>query len=260
MLAVTETSKAEASRWPSKHCQTKRPSPMNILVVDDHFLIRDALCGCLKRLHSDATILEAANGHQAMELVSEHTEIQLVLLELSLPDQDGFSVLGELRERHPTVSVVVLSARQDPDSVARAFALGALGFIPKSERLEVLLGALELVFAGGTYIPSQFLLCEARSSSKPNASFAANSMRLRKPADLGLTGRQLDVLELMMKGKSNKVICRELNRAEPTVKNHVTAILKTLKVMNRTEAVIAVSSLGWKRPLTQSHVASQCAS
>jgi DNA-binding CsgD family transcriptional regulator len=68
-------------------------------------------------------------------------------------------------------------------------------------------------------------------------------MRPRKPADLGLTGRQLDVLELMMTGKSNKAICRKLNRAEPTVKNHVTAILKTLKVMNRTEAVIAVSSL-----------------
>jgi DNA-binding NarL/FixJ family response regulator len=244
MLALTETSKVEASRWPPKRGQTKRPSPMNILVVDDHFLIRDALRDWLKRLNSEATVLEAANGHQAIELVSEHTQIQLVLLELNLPDRDGFSVLSELRERHPTVSVVVVSARQDPDSVARAFDLGALGFIPKSERLEVLLSALELVFAGGTYIPSQFLLCEARSSSNPNAPFAAGGVRPRKLADFGLTGRQLDVLELMMKGKSNKAICRELNRAEPTVKNHVTAILKALKVMNRTEAVIAVSSLG----------------
>jgi DNA-binding NarL/FixJ family response regulator len=255
MLALTETSNVDAGRWASKHSQTKRPSPMNILVVDDHFLIREALRACLKKLNSDATILEASNGQQAIRLVAEHTEIQLVLLELNLPDRDGFSVLDELREHHPTVSVVVLSARQDPDSVARAFELGALGFIPKSERLEVLLSALELVFAGGSYIPSQFLLSEARVSSRPDAPFAAGGMRPRKPADFGLTGRQLAVLELMMKGKSNKAICRELNRAEPTVKNHVTAILKALKVMNRTEAVIAVSSLGWERPLTQSHAA-----
>jgi len=226
---------------------------MNILVVDDHFLIRDALRDWLKRLNRDVTILEATDGHQALELVSKHTEIQLVVLELNLPGRDGFSVLDELREHHPTVSVVVLSARQDPDSVARAFDLGALGFIPKSERPEVLLSALELVFAGGTYIPSQLLLSEVHASSKAETPFAAVGTRTRKPADLGLTGRQLDVLELMMKGKSNKAICRELNRAEPTVKNHVTAILKALKVMNRTEAVITVSSLGWERPLVQSH-------
>ncbi len=252
MLALTETPKAEASRQPPKHAQTKRPSPMNILVVDDHFLIRDALRGWLKKLSNDATILEAANGHQAIRLVSEHTELQFVLLELDLPDRDGFTVLGELRERHPAVSVVVLSARQDPESVARALNLGALGFIPKSERQEVLLSALELVFAGGTYIPNQLLVGEVHSSPKPNAFFAGG-MRSRKPADFGLTDRQLAVLELMMKGKSNKAICRELKRAEPTVKNHVTAILKALKVMNRTEAVITVSSLGWEWPLTHSH-------
>ena len=115
----------------------------------------------------------------------------------------------------------------------------------------MLLAALELVLAGGTYIPPQLLLCEARSSSKPNAPFAASGMRPWKPADFGLTGRQRHVLELMMKGKCNKAIGRELSLAEPTVKNHVTAILKALKVMNRTEAVIAISSLGWEPPLTQ---------
>src|SRR5262245_52928695 len=102
MLALTETT-ADASRWPSKHSQTRRPCPMNILVVDDHFLIRDALRDWLKRLNRDVTILEATDGHQALELVSKHTEIQLVVLELNLPGRDGFSVLDELREHHPTV-------------------------------------------------------------------------------------------------------------------------------------------------------------
>jgi DNA-binding NarL/FixJ family response regulator len=250
MLAVTETSKAEASRWPSKHGQTKRPSPMNILVVDDHFLIREALRGFLKKMKSDATILEAANGHQAIQLVSEHADVRLVLLELNLPDRDGFSVLSELRERHPSVSVVVLSARQDRDSVAKALDLGALGFIPKSGLREVMLRALALVLAGGVYIPPEILLREQRGLASPKLACAPGT-RPVKPADLGLTDRQADVLALMMQGKSNKAISRILNLALPTVKNHVTAILKSIKVTNRTEAVIAIGSFGLKWPLVQ---------
>ena len=108
--------------------QAARKCSIKILVVDAHFLIREALRDCLKTLNRDATVLEAVNGHQAMQVISEHNDIRLIVLELNLPDRDGFSVLGELRERHPTISVVVLSARQDRDSVARALDLGALGF------------------------------------------------------------------------------------------------------------------------------------
>ena len=122
MLAITEANlcNLDAGLWRSEHRQADRQCSMKILVVDDHFLIREALRGCLKVLESNATILEAGSGHQAMQLLSEHADIRLVLLELNLPDRDGFSVLGELRERHPAISIVVLSARQDRDSVARA--------------------------------------------------------------------------------------------------------------------------------------------
>jgi DNA-binding NarL/FixJ family response regulator len=220
-------------------------------VVDDHFLIREALRGCLKKVKSSATILEATNGHQAMELVAENADIHLVVLELDLPDRDGFSVLGELRERHPTVSVVVLSARRDPDSVARALDLGALGFIPKSELREVMLSAFNLVLAGGVYIPPEIIVREQRPPTSPELACIASGAKAVRPADLGLTGRQADVLLLMMKGKSNKAICRDLNLALPTVKNHVTAILKAIKVTNRTEAVIATGSLGLDWPFVQ---------
>src|SRR4030095_1701384 len=202
---------------------------MKILVVDDHELIREALHGVLKELKRDVIVLEAADSCQAMQHLSEQADIGLILLDLSLPDRDGFSVLSELCERRPAISVVVLSARQDRDSVAKALDLGALGFIPKSGQREVMLSALDLVLAGGVYIPPELLLREQRPLMSPKLACIASSTRPVRPADLGLTDRQADVLGLMMTGKSNKAICRELDLALPTVKNHVTAILKAIK-------------------------------
>ena len=218
---------------------------MKVLVVDDHVLIREALRGVLKDLKDDATIIEASNGRQAMQLVEEHSDLGLILLDLNLPDRSGFDVLAELRERHPAISTVVLSALNDRDTVTRALDLGALGFIPKSSTREVMLSALRLVFSGGIYIPPDILV--RREPAPPQSPSAASGTQPRamSPRDLGLTDRQVDVLALMMQGKSNKAICRALDLAEPTVKNHVTAILKALKVSNRTEAVIAVGALGW---------------
>jgi len=246
MLAVTDANvtNSDAVLRRSERGQAKRKCSIKILVVDAHFLIREALRDCLMIWNSNATILEAVNGHQAMQLMSEHSDIQLIVLELNLPDLDGFSVLGELRERHPTTSVVVLSTRQDRDSVTRALELGALGFIPKSEMREVMLSAFNLVLSGGTYIPPEIISREQHALTSPRLACIASGTRAVKPGDLGLTGRQTDVLRLMMKGKSNKAISRELNLALPTVKNHVTAILKAINVTNRTEAVIATGSLG----------------
>ncbi len=220
---------------------------MKILVVDDHILIREALRGVLKELRSDAVVLEASDGGQGMQLMAEHADINLVLLDLNLPDRDGFSMLAELRERYLATSVVVLSGQQDRGSVVKALDLGALGFIPKSAPREVMLAALELVFAGGIYIPPEILSRhEPMPTQDPPAPSAEASRRL--PKDLGLTERQLEVLALIMRGKSNKAISRVLDVAEPTVKNHITAILKALKVSNRTEAVISVLRSGWELP------------
>ena len=250
MFSITKTNVSSSDSCPPElargHAEA-RP-PMKILVVDEHFLIRDALCAVIKELKNDATVLEAADGRQTMQLVSEQRDIALVLLELDLPDRDGMSVLRELRERHPVISVVVLSARQERASVAKALDLGAHGFIPKSGQREIMLSALNLVFAGGVYIPPEILVCEDLPLPKPALTrLAADTARVT-PGDLGLTGRQLDVLALMMQGKSNKAICRVVELALPTVKNHVTAVLKALKVTNRTEAVIAVGELGWELP------------
>jgi DNA-binding NarL/FixJ family response regulator len=218
---------------------------MKVLVIDDHVLIRDALRGVLKEVNDDAVIVEASDCRQAMRLVKEHPDIDLILLDLNLPDRNGFEVLADLRERHPAISTVVLSAFNDRENVARALDVGALGFIPKSSTRGVMLSALRLIFAGGIYIPPDILVRREPVPSQPRSGTSGTASRPLSPRDLGLTDRQADVLTLMMQGKSNKAICRTLDLAEPTVKNHVTAILKALKVTNRTEAVIAVGALGW---------------
>lgn len=213
---------------------------MKILVVDDHQLIREALRGVLKELRRDAVVLEAPNAAQAEQIIAEQADINLVLLDLTLPDRDGFSVLEELRRRYPAIPVVVLSATQDRSNVVKALDLGASGYIPKSARREVMLSAIQLVLAGGIYIPPQIL---ERDSSPAAATTQVVDREWIEicGSQVGLTGRQIDVLVLMMQGMNNKTICRVLSLAEPTVKNHVSAILRAFKVTNRTEVVIAVN-------------------
>jgi DNA-binding NarL/FixJ family response regulator len=217
---------------------------MKILVVDDHVLIRQAMHGMLRKLRRDAVVLEASSSEKAMRVIAEQPDVSLILLDLSLPDRDGFSVLEELREQFPAIAVVVVSAVHDPGNVRKALELGALGYIPKSAQGDVILGALRLVLSGGLYIPPEILI---RSGPSPMAVDHHHYSGMSDASDyMGLTDRQLEVLGLMMQGKSNKTICRILELAEPTVKNHVTAILKTLNVTNRTEAVVAANNLGWK--------------
>jgi DNA-binding NarL/FixJ family response regulator len=217
---------------------------MKVLVVDDHALIREALRGVLRELHADMQVLEAETSQQGMEMIQQHPDLALVLLDLRLPDRDGMDVLVELRELYPAISVVMLSAFNDRDNVFKALDCGALGFIPKTDSREVLLSALRLILAGGVYIPPAVLAREQPASASPSRPEG----RRPSPAELGLTERQVEVMALMMHGKSNKLICRELNLAEPTVKNHVSAIFKALGVSNRTEAVLAVAALGWELP------------
>jgi DNA-binding NarL/FixJ family response regulator len=213
---------------------------MNVIIVDDHALIREALHAVLKQLKQEAVIFEASNSRQAMHLVEEHPDTSLILLDINLPDRDGFSILRELRDRYPTIAIIILSSSSDQDTVKRAFKLGALGFIPKTTEREVMLNAIELVFSGGIYIPSE-ILEEAAPSLPPDKPMMRDSLK-----GLGLTDRQIEVLALLMMGKSNKIIARALDMAVPTVKNHITVVLKALGVTSRTEAVIKLGKMGWE--------------
>jgi DNA-binding NarL/FixJ family response regulator len=209
---------------------------MEVLIVDDHALIRDALRRVLEQLGREVTVFEAGDCGRAFALIEAQPELELVLLDLNLPGMHGLAALGELRTRYPAVSVVVISAAEDRASVTQALDHGAMGYIPKSSSNEVLASALRLVLSGGIYIPPA-ILGAAEPVLRPGGA------KLR-PSDLGLTERQSQILTLLMQGKSNKLICRELDLAESTVKNHVTHVLKTLSVTSRTQAVIAAARIG----------------
>jgi DNA-binding NarL/FixJ family response regulator len=218
---------------------------MKCLIVDDHVLIREALRGVLRELKGEATaVIEALDAGHAVRQLEQHPDVELILLDLALPDRDGFDLLLELGRRYATIPVVVLSAHHDRDRVMKALDLGALGFIPKSASREVMLSAFNLIFSGGIYVPAEILPHHARSV----AEAAVPGRPGMQIAELGLTKRQLEVLALMAQGKSNKAICRILDLAEPTVKIHVSAILKALKATNRTEAVVAACALGLRLP------------
>ena len=218
---------------------------MKILVVDDHPLIREALKQVLSTLDSDIQVLEAQSAREGFAVSKAHPDLHLILLDLGLPGEDGLDSLPLLRERAPQVPVVVFSASDHPDVVKRAIDAGAMGFIPKTSSNALLVNALRFVLAGGVYLPLEVLRQPSSASSGIAESPPGGSSGFR---ELGLTQRQAQVLALLVQGKSNKLICRELNLAEGTVKVHVAAVLKTLGVANRTQAVLAVSRLGIKLP------------
>ena len=219
---------------------------MKVLVVDDHPLIRQALHAVLTQLDSNLQVLEAGNCPDALELAVANPDLDVVLLDIHLPGLSGLDALQSFRERVPDVPVVVISASEDPNDVTRALDSGAMGFIPKSQSSQVMISALRLVLSGGVYLPHEMMRRTPGSGGgapPPVGAAATTSYR-----DIGITERQAQVLALLVQGKPNKLICRDLDLAEGTVKIHITAILKALKVSNRTQAVIEVSRLGLKLP------------
>jgi len=207
---------------------------MKILIVDDHPLIQEALQHVLAALDPALELIQAQDASEAHAALSREPDTDLILLDLALPDSDGFELLGDLRREWPGMPVLVLSATHDRSTVEHALDLGAMGFIPKTANTRVLLEALRLVLSGGVYLPSE----------SGRASGGIRPRAVTRPDQLGLTLRQADVLKLLVQGKPNKLIRRDLRLSEGTVKVHVSAILRALNVRNRTQVVIELARRG----------------
>lgn len=222
---------------------------MKILIVDDHGLVREGLRAILGRSELSVQCLEAWDSTSFWSMFEQHTDIDLVLLDIQLPDVSGLRLLDDLTRQHPQLPVIMLSADHDFDIVHRALEQGACGFLPKSSLNQVLVSAIRLVASGGIYVPPEALQRTAAipaSSEPPTAAMTVES--------LGFTARQTDVFMLLLQGMSNKLICRELDLAEPTVKIHVRGILRTLGVSSRAEVIARYSQLGLTHPaLQQAH-------
>ena len=214
---------------------------MKVLVVDDHPLVRDAMSGILAGFSSALEIIEASDCAAGLAIARAHPDLGLVLLDLELPGSRGFDALDRFRREHPTLPVVILSMHRDRHAVRGAIERGAMGFIPKASPKEVIAGAVRLVLSGGVYLPPEAL---AEADGDAVAGAFPPHAGTRSLADLGLTPRQGQVLALIMQGKSNKEICRDLGLADRTVKVHVTAVLNALRVPSRAKAVVAAGKLG----------------
>ena len=213
---------------------------VKILVVDDYALVREGLRHALQALGESVEVLEAADAEEALRLIDQQPPLDLVLLDIGLPGMDGFLALDEMRRGHSCVPIVVLSASAEQRDIAAALNMGAMGYIPKMAPREVMLRALRLVLAGGIYIPPQALgLPEFSSAQAGGGATMPKSIE-----DFGLTERQRQVLSRIAQGKPNKAIANELQISEPTVKAHVTEILRALKASSRAQAMVTARRFG----------------
>jgi len=212
-----------------------------LVIVDDHPLFRGAMRLALEGgldigIHGSghAEILEAGDFKQLQAILADSHEIDLVLLDLSMPGVSGFSGLLSLRAEHALVPVVIVSATDDPATINRALELGASGFVPKSAGIETIREAITSVLLGDVWKPDDV---ELTSESDPEIADLIKRLAT-------LTPQQTRVLSMISQGLLNKQIAYELNVSEATVKAHVSAVLQKLHVDSRTQAVIAVNKLG----------------
>ena len=234
----------------------KEGGSMKALLIDDHPLILSALQAVIQGLGTDVAVVGVATARAARETLAADSSFDLVLLDLQLADQDGFELLAELRGAYPALPVVVVSASDRSTDVIRAIDLGAMGFVPKCASNDTLFQAIDMVMSGGIYVPP--MIMRSHVASRPNVVPAASqgwgvrlddtpagSDRKAGPplAALGLTPRQTDVLALLLQVQPNKLIARALNLSVETVKDHVAAVLRTLNVSSRTQAVLAISQM-----------------
>jgi DNA-binding NarL/FixJ family response regulator len=205
------------------------------LIIDDHPLFREALTSAVRMAYPDVDAVEARSIAEALGFLAGPAQFDLALLDLSMPDVNGFEGLLQLRTRYPRLPVVVVSGHEDPKIIAEALSYGAAGFIPKSVRKVDLADAIRSVMEGAIHVPENYDSPPADTGSADRAEMVRRLARL--------TPQQLRVLQMLRQGLLNKQIAFELQVGETTVKAHVSEILRKLNVYSRTQAVIEVSKL-----------------
>lgn len=251
---------------------------MKFLVADDHELIRQGVKGMLRGLDPDAQFDEADNWEALALLARPDADHDLAIVDLHMPGMSGASSLEELLKANPALPLVVLSAEESPDEMRAVLAAGALGFVPKRQPASVMLKAIELVLSGGAYVPMEALsLLGSRDTQAAPVSASANtptdplpqaaapaaahapgqsSAALTEPLTQiqalqphqrhlleNLSPRQQDIMRLVHRGWTNKMIARDLGVAEGTVKVHLSVIFRALGVHNRSTAIAVIN--GW---------------
>jgi DNA-binding NarL/FixJ family response regulator len=213
---------------------------IKVLMVDDHVLFRDGMRYVLQQLADDVEVIDSGNFVDGMKQAANNPDIDLALLDLNMPGSEGVKSILAFHESNPGIPLVVVSGSDQRDDIEKVMEYGAMGFISKMSSSKIMLAALRMVLDGGVYLPPQLL--QQAMVGLDQGGMDKRSVRSNKN---WLTTRQMQTLQLLAEGLSNKEISERLNLAEGTVKIHTAAVYQALRVNSRLEAVSAARRLGF---------------
>ena len=224
---------------------SEKALPMRIVVADDHALVRGGIGILIKMLIPNAQLIECNNFEKTLTVLDNPEPVDLLLLDLLMPGMDPVKSIQQICSTWPDLPVVVVSVREDIQTIRQALRAGAAGYIPKTSSPDVTMNAIRLVLSGGIYVPPNALQLGGRgddaAASLRDGLEQENGPSPRKAA--GLTSRQVEILDLIAEGKSNKAIAADLELAPGTIKMHLSRIYKVLNVKSRTEAMAKFAKL-----------------
>ncbi len=207
---------------------------MKVLITDEQSLFRDGLSLRLKQINQDIVILQSSSLAEMQKILSKETDIDILILDIDLAELNATEIISKIKSLAPNTKIVAISSSEDTRNIKKILSCGVKGYIPKRSDSNILSGALKLILDGGTYIPPAML-----DNGVDYSTYQVNS-----PLKKNLTNRQSQVLDLIAQGKSNKQIAYDMGVSEATVKLHINALLRCLKVNNRTQAVITAQKMG----------------
>lgn len=210
---------------------TASQAGLRILIADDHALVRGGLALLIEMASPGAEVLQANNLVQVTGYLQEEKSIDLLMLDLMMPGMQGEPDIKTISQSWPEIPIIIVSVNEDIDSIRNSLAAGAMGYIPKTSSPDVTVSAIQLVLAGGVYVPPHVLQLGNAESLKSETDSRLENRH-------GLTERQVEVLDLIAIGKSNQAVAGELGLTTGTIKMHVSAIFKRLGVSSRTEAAM----------------------
>lgn len=206
---------------------------MKILIADNHALFRDGLSLRLKEILPDAQIQQVSSYSQILKILAAEKDIDLLFLDVEMQDMPWQDALRQIRATAPNTKIAVISASEDSRTIRLILATGINGYISKRIEIKEFFNAVQFILEGGVYVPA----IQNDNGFYNNLSGKSGSIKT-------LTNRQSQVLDLIAQGKSNKQIAYDMGVSESTVKLHINALLRSLHVSNRTQAVITAQKMG----------------
>lgn len=217
---------------------------IKVLMVDDHALFRDGMHYVLQQLADEVEVIDSGNFLDGMKQAANNPDLDLALLDLHMPGSEGVKSILAFHESNPSIPLVVVSGSDQREDIEKVMEYGAMGFISKMSSSKIMLSALRMVMDGGVYLPPQLL-----QQAMVSIDQGTTDKRTDRQNKNGLTARQMQTLQLLAEGLSNKEISQRMNLAEGTVKIHTAAVYQALRVSSRLDAVSTARRLGFLPPI-----------